>query len=193
LEQITQAQPLGGDKFGVIVINCAGAPLDWYIEEPREEHRMVAKVPAGNPNVQCDVDQPEAPQAGTPAPLRPPSFATTNWACLECGVSQLEGFYSGANYEFGFGGLRFKVGNIPAGYVGLLSLDENVGELVRTLEQNASPSWLEDHAIKGFVSVGLQGVAPPIPQPELPSPPQPPSLPQPPAIKPPFFKPPSMP
>jgi hypothetical protein len=187
LEQIEQSPPLGGDKFGVIIINCAGSSFDWYIEEPREEHRQVAKVPAGNPNVQCNVDQPEAPQEGTPSPLRPPSFVTTNWACLECGVSRLEGFYSGVNYEFGFGGARFKVSQIPAGYVGLLSLGENVSELIISLEQNTSPTWLEDHAIKGFVSVGLQLVAPPLPQPEPPSPPQPP------AISPPSFEPPSMP
>jgi hypothetical protein len=47
IERIVQAPLIGGDKWGLIVVNCHETDyLDWYIEEPRNEHRLVAKIPA---------------------------------------------------------------------------------------------------------------------------------------------------
>jgi hypothetical protein len=45
-QKILEAPLLGGDKGGLIIVNCSGNDIDWYIEEPREEYRMVAKIPA---------------------------------------------------------------------------------------------------------------------------------------------------
>ena len=37
---------MGGDKGGLIIVNCTHNDIDWYVEEPREEHRLVVKIPA---------------------------------------------------------------------------------------------------------------------------------------------------
>ncbi len=47
IQEILKAPLLGGDKSGVILVNCQGPEaLDWYIEEPKSEYRLVAKIPA---------------------------------------------------------------------------------------------------------------------------------------------------
>lgn len=47
IQEILKAPLLGGDKSGVILVNCQGTEaLDWYIEEPKSEYRLVAKIPA---------------------------------------------------------------------------------------------------------------------------------------------------
>jgi hypothetical protein len=56
-ERIAQAPLLGGDKGGLIFVNCHETDaLDWYIEEPRNEHRLVAKIPAYHDG-HCGVSQ----------------------------------------------------------------------------------------------------------------------------------------
>lgn len=54
LQTIQQATPLGGDKAGVILINCYDLVFDWYIEQPISERCLIAKVP-GHLDGHCSV------------------------------------------------------------------------------------------------------------------------------------------
>ena len=58
LQNIKQANPLGGDKAGIMLINCYDQEADWYIEQPISEKRLIAKVP-GHRDGHCSVSHME--------------------------------------------------------------------------------------------------------------------------------------
>ncbi|MBC8253528.1 MAG: hypothetical protein H8E35_05815 [Ardenticatenia bacterium] len=98
MDPIREAQPLGGDKAGIIVLNCYRNVLDWYIEEPRSEYRLVAKIPAYHDD-HCTVSH-----------LEP---------ILAAPVPHMFGFLS----EGVQGTTMSKMFQIPAGQVGVLGVD----------------------------------------------------------------------
>lgn len=49
---------MGSDKAGLIVVNCTADNMEWYVENPRSESRLVAQIPAKKDGV-CGVSHAE--------------------------------------------------------------------------------------------------------------------------------------
>lgn len=59
VELIAQASPMSADKTGLLVVNCHETDtIDWYVESPRSEHRLVAKIPPAKDGI-CGISHVE--------------------------------------------------------------------------------------------------------------------------------------
>lgn len=150
LEQITQNPPLGGDKWGMILVNCYNAYVDWYIEVPRVEHRLVAKVPAYHDG-HCGVSQLEGLFADVP--------------------------YTFGFLAEGMPGVGYLDAQIPAGQVGLLNFGRGGIQLLGT--KDGAVNYWQDHPFISDLATGPPPIPAPGPEPGVPDIPIPdiPSLP----------------